>query len=224
MNGVFSEVARAWKGDTVAIIAGGASLTAEQLLCARSASIRTIAINDAHLVAPWADLLYFSDALWQAEQLKGVARAGLGLSFTAEQVAQRFREFPGPLCSLEQHFRHAPDDRLHILKRDFHHRLSPNPQYLVAGGNSAFAALNLAILAGAAKVVLLGVDAKPHGARTHWFGGRDVRTGPQAYDIYRRGFHDAQNEIKAAGVTVINASPGSAVTCFDYLPIEHALG
>jgi hypothetical protein len=73
------QVSRAWEGKTVVCIAGGPSLTKEQLELVRAArerdAVRVIVINDAYLIAPWADVLYFADARWAKWHVQGVDKS-----------------------------------------------------------------------------------------------------------------------------------------------------
>ena len=50
------KVPRAWTGETVAILATGPSLTVPDDAAVRG-RVRTIAVNDAVTIAPWADVL-----------------------------------------------------------------------------------------------------------------------------------------------------------------------
>src|SRR5690606_17577639 len=65
-NGAGAGVAvapRLWPDSTVVLIGGGPSLTAGDVGACRDRA-RVIAINDAHRLAPWADVLYSSDQRW----------------------------------------------------------------------------------------------------------------------------------------------------------------
>lgn len=218
----FSSVNRVWRGETVAIIGGGYSLTLEDIQTVRDANIRTIAVNDSYLLAPWADAMFFGDSLWQSEQLRGVARKGLGIDLTAEQVTERFKAFPGAVISIEQMIRHVPDHRLHILRSAGADGLSLEPGRISTGRNSAFMACNVAVLAGAARILLMGVDARAH-EPSHWFGHHSRREPAAAYEVYKRAFHAAARDFRIAGVHVINCSLESTISAFDKMPVHEAL-
>ena len=65
--------------------------------------------------------------------------------------------------------------------------LSLDPDKLVTGHNSGFQALNLAVLAGARRILLLGYDGKAgQDGRTHWSGGHPRPTAAGAWEQYRR--------------------------------------
>lgn len=228
----FSEVLPLWGGATVAILGGGASLTLQQIAVVhqahRTGQVLVIAVNDAYLLAPWADILYAADSLWWQWHQAGVPRPKIGLS--AAQVRERFTAFAGQRCSIQNTGLNVCDPAVHLL-RNFNfpvhgYGLSRDPKRLVTGRNSGFQALNLAVLAGATEVLLLGFDALAprNGEESHWFGEHPRPTPMAAYEEYRRAFSAAESEIRAAGVRVVNCSPGSVINSFEKQPLEQALG
>lgn len=103
--------------------------------------------------------------------------------------------------------------------------LSLDPEYLVTGSHSGWQALNVAVLAGAKTVILLGFDARePAGkAPGHWFGEHPKPTPIAAYAAYRQAFKSGAAAVKATGVRVLNCSPGSAIDAFEKTALEGAL-
>ena len=227
----FSEVSPEWEGKTAVVIATGPSLTRDQVETVRvlhlDGAVKCIAVNDAYLWADFADVQYSADSRWHEWHTKGIEKAALGLS--AADVAQRWATFKGQKCSIQSSGANIKDEAVHILRnRDhpFHgNGLSSNPQILVTGRNSGFQALNLAILAGAAKVILLGYDgrADKHTGRTHFFGEHPKATSPDAFPEFRRAFNDAEAAINQVGVKVINCSPNSYIDTFPKMELEDAL-
>jgi hypothetical protein len=122
------------------------------------------------------------------------------------------------------------DGNVHLLRnKNFPQNgtgLSLDPQYLVTGHNSGYQALNLAVLSGAKKIILLGYDGRepPQGQPTHWFGDHPRREPSAVFELYRQSFKSGAAAIKAAGVRVINCSPGSAVDAFEKMELNEALG
>jgi hypothetical protein len=209
----FSRVRRVWDGATVALLAGGPSLKSEQVELVRDRHIRTIAVNDAYLIAPFADVCYFADSEWW--------------TWHKDRIA--FRSFAGEKCSIRNTGMNVEDPAVHLL-RNAHEPihgvgLSLDPTRLVTGRNSGYQALNLAILTGAARIILLGYDARgpKEGERSHWFGDHPKPVPDLAYEQYRRAFSAAENDIKATGVRVINCSPGSEINSFEKRGIADAL-
>lgn len=121
------------------------------------------------------------------------------------------------------------DGNVHLLRnKNFPlngNGLSLDPEYLVTGRNSGYQAINLAVLAGAKMIILLGYDSSEpqRGKPTHWFGDHPRREPDNVFAIYRQSFKVGAKEIIAAGVRVINCSPGSAVDAFEKMELEQAL-
>jgi hypothetical protein len=58
-----------WPGSAFVIVAGGPSLTPEQVAACHGrtmfgSKVRMIVVNDGYRIAPWADVLYFCDCKW----------------------------------------------------------------------------------------------------------------------------------------------------------------
>jgi len=227
----YSEVLPEWQDETVVIIGGGPSLTLEQVAMVKAAhdagQVRCIAINDAYLWAPWADVHYFADLHWYADHSRGIAKPKLSL--TAVQVRTAFAAFAGERCTIEQNQgKNIEDNAVHMLRNRDHPQhgvgLSLDPSALVTGCNGGFQALNLAILAGATTAILLGFDGRPNAdGKSHWSGGHPTPTPLDIYKQYLRSFSAAQKAIAAAGVQVINCSPDSAIDSFPKMDLAQAL-
>lgn len=227
----FSEVVPEWAGATAAVLGGGPSLTVDQVEKVRQAReagrCRAVAVNDAYLWAPWADVLYAADSEWHQWNTEGRAKPLLGL--TADQVHQQFAAFSGQKCSTQNSGANIKDDAVHILRnKHFPNHgdgISLDPRALATGRNSGFQAINLAILAGAKQILLLGFDGKrgPNG-ETHFFGDHPRITPVDPfYEAMRKAFSAAERPIKEAGVSIVNCSPGSALDSFPKMSLEAAL-
>ena len=215
-EGLFSEVVPEWTGCAAVLIGGGPSLTLEQVEKVRAAHaarlVRVIAINDAYRLAPFAEVCYFADAQW----------------WNWHKDKPEFRDFAGQKCSIADSIAGIGDAAVHIMAnaagRGHSVGLSLDPTRIVTGRHSGYQALNLAILAGARTVILLGFDARePTTGPTHWFGEHATPTPLAAYAEYRRAFSAGETAIKAAGVRVLNCSPGSAIDAFEKIDLEQAL-
>ena len=226
----FSEVVREWEGGTCVILGGGPSLTFKQIEAVNKAhmlgEVRCIAVNDSYLWAPWADVCYFADGQFWQWHTDGIDKPILGLK--AEQVRNRFAAFAGEKCSISVVGNRIEDikitdDAVHILKnkRTNYQELSLDPHHLATaqGKNGGFQALNLAVLAGAKDIILLGIDGKPG----HFHGGHPKPTPDHFYEAMRKAFSCAETAIKEAGVRVLNCSPGTAVDSFPKMALEEAL-
>jgi len=226
----FSAVAPLWKGLTAVVIGGGASLTAEQFEAVgrarHTATIRVVAVNDAYLLAPWADVIYAADSHWFKWHTAGIAKPLLGLS--AEAVAHRWATFAGQKCTIQSSGGNVTDEAVHMMRnRDFPNHgqgLSLDPHFLVTGRNSGFQALNLAVLAGAKRIILIGFDGAPaKDGKEHFHGGHPRPTPREAYPLYRQAMSAAESLLIDAGVQVLNASPGTQIDSFPKVRLEDVL-
>jgi hypothetical protein len=208
----FSIIERAWEGEACVLIAGGPSLTQAQVDMVRDARVRSIAINDAYRLAPWADVNYFADAEW----------------FRWHKDKPEFKAFAGVKCSMQSAHAYIDDESVHLVRNKHFpvhgYGLSADPECLVTGRHSGFQALNMAILAGAKRVLLLGYDgqASKEGKR-HFFGDHPRIEPDSVYEMFRRSFSQAEKSIEKSGVEVINCSPGSAIDTFRKADLEETL-
>lgn len=92
------------------------------------------------------------------------------------------------------------------------------------GGNSGAQALGLAVLFGAAHVLLLGYDMSLRGNQTHWHGhhGKGLNNPrPGSLAGWAKGFEVLARELR--GVDVINCSRQTAITAFPRASLEECL-
>lgn len=225
----FSEIVLAWEGETVAILAGGPSLTAAQFAMVAAAHetkrLRCIAVNDSYLRAPYAEVMFGADAAWHAAHRAGKPKPELGLS--AEDVRARYAAFAGLRCSVQQNGGLAAD--VHVLGAGYfpiRNALTmpgAGSTELVAGRNGAHQALNLAIRAGAARVLLLGCDGGPIDGATHHHGGHGEAISAATWEAVRRSYSAAEGAIAALGVDVVNCSARSHIESFRKMELADAL-
>lgn len=205
-------VDRCWPGATVICVGTGPSLTRVDVESCRGQA-RVIAINDAHRYAPWADVLYAADANWWIAHHGVPSFAGekyMTMSPTpdGERIVipgvRRLR--PGPYRGLS-------------LKAD---RLCLG---LAGGCNSGYQAINLAVLMGAAKILLLGYDMQQDAnRRSHFFGKHPAPLcNASPYELMAKAFLDLVDPLAALGITILNCTRETALTAFERQPLEMAL-
>lgn len=197
-------VRRLWPGSTIVCIATGPSLTVEDVDVCRG-RYPVIVINDAHRLAPWADVLYSSDHRW-FEFYRGVPEFS-GLKFGVRPLTPK------------------PEWGIAVLKNTGRVGVETDPSGLRTGKNSGYAAINLAVHLGAKRVVLLGYDmGYKTGQPAHFFGEHPekLRTnvGPAAFIPF---FNAMTEPLRALGVTVVNCSRTTALRCFQRMPLHEAL-
>lgn len=202
-------VPRAWAGETVAILATGPSLTQADVDACRG--LRVIAVNDAFRLAPWADCLYATDVSWWLTHQQ-TAPLFAGPKWSVDHVtwdASRRERFP--------HVQRLANTGVTGIDTD--------PTGLRHGGNSGYAALNLAVHYGAARILLLGYDLQ-HGddGRTHFFGNHPGSLNNRSpYHQYLANFATTVAPLRALGIDVVNCSPRSALSCFPLARLHDAL-
>ena len=151
-------------------------------------------------------MLYFADAKW----------------WRWHKDKPEFAAFGGLKVSIENTGAQIEDAAVHMLRNGGQNGLSTDPEALRTGQNSGYQAINLATLAGAAAILLLGYDGKVAAdGRTHWFGDHPEREIPHVYDVYRKALRQLPPLL--GGVRVINCSPDSAVDAFEKMTLEEAL-
>jgi len=159
-------------------------------------------------MAPWADVLYFCDGYWWT----GVDGPEVREKFEGKYIITIAHGIKDPIVK--------------ILKNTSKHELATNPSELGHGTNSGFQAINLAYHFGATRIVLLGFDMKIAAKATHHHGGygapREIVSHVLKTSMLPH-FAKLAGPLQAAGVTVLNANPDSAIDCWPRLPIEFIL-
>ncbi len=203
-------------GETFAILAGGPSLKDFDPSVLKGC--RVITINDSWRISPKADYLYFCDKKWwQYHQDRNLRSLDNKISFH-ELIYKGFWVKGGP------GFNDHP--QVHSLAFCGQVGLSHCPESLRHGSNSGYAAINLAYLLGASKIILLGYDLDFSGSVTHWH--REPREQPTEF---RRTLEHSMlplfpflvDPLEEAGVKVINANPNSALLCWPRMELQEAL-
>jgi hypothetical protein len=222
------QVPRVWEGDTAYILAGGPSLTQDavnkiwqrrrddKLAGKTSGFSRVITINDSWRMAPFADVNYFCDANWWMDQV-GRNRRSVDQVFSFHDAIYRCFWVTG-----SAQFNSHP--QVHALRFTGQMGLEKAPDALRHGNNSGYQTIGIAYHYGARRIVLLGYDMQAVNGKTHWH--QEERP-----DDFRRVmresmlpmFEHLREPLLDAGVEVINATPGSALTVWPHVPLEEIL-
>lgn len=183
-----------WRGRTVAVLASGPSMSLQVATLARRAGA-AVAVNDTYRLAPWADVLYGADADWWRRNPQA-------------------RDFPGlKVCADDSLLWPEVLNLRHTGKSGF----DPDPTCIRSGGNSGYQAVHVAAQAGAARILLCGFDM----GGGHWHGA--PAPAAERFTTWIKHFATLADGLGARGVEVINCTPGSALTCFQRMPLEEAL-
>ncbi len=197
-------------GQTVFVVGGGPSLRGFDFDRLRGRSV--IAVNSAGYDAPFADVLLFNDNSW-FEANRALVDGWAGLVVTPSGHAKR-----------------AAPERLTRIAVGEHFGFSVGRSPVRAGNSSGQTAVALAIAMGAARVILLGFDMRAVDGVTHYHLDRPLYTAEhmaRAASDYASNFLPGwvgwAADARSAGCTVLNATPGSALSEFPMVEPEDVL-
>jgi len=189
----FWAVLREWEGETVFIVGGGPSVLGVDLEALRAR--RVIVINSSVYAVPWADFLYFGDWRWWNEPENRAAVAN----------------FPGRVVTTSRMVSEAKN--VLVCRKTNPPGLARERDSLMQKWTSLTAATNLAahLIGPGGTIVWLGIDGKaaPDGRTWHH---KPHRWAPkkECYDRHRADLATMVEPLRAMGITLWNASPGSA--------------
>jgi hypothetical protein len=163
-----------------------------------------VAVSDAYRVLPFADVLYSCDRKWW-DYHKGCP------DFAGEKWSSHAAD-NDKLATAEKY-------NLKLVAGQCGDRFSFDPGVITYGGNSGFQAVNLALLMGARHIVLVGFDMRG----SHFFGKHpEPLRNTSNYVNFIAAFKRAEKKLPA-DIEIINATPGSALTCFKRQTLDDAL-
>lgn len=110
------------------------------------------------------------------------------------------------------------DPAVHMLRNGGPDKLSIDNSTVCTGRNSGYQTINLAVLAGARRIVLFGYDGRVGaGGRTHFHDGHPDKTHG---GLYAQNFRSMVEPLAKLGVEIVNCSPGSAIDAFPRVPLD----
>lgn len=195
-----------WSGQTCAIVAGGSSVKRHEMPLLQD-KVRVIAVNNAYLLAPWADVLYVADRMWWNEY--SAAKEFDGIKVTPHE-------------SVAKNFDCKKVEVLSCTERDAHSLVFARLGIIAHGGNSGHQALNLAVQFGAKKILLLGYDF----CGDHWHGDhRQPLKNPRqaAMDKWAERLDALAPLLSSEGTEVINCSKTSKLRNYPKQELRSAL-
>lgn len=198
---------RDWEGQTVVVIGNGPSLLDIDPADIARVPARKVVANGGYKRFPWATALMCSDRHWLAANADLSGFKGAEIIVTQpDSVARR-------------------DYRMVFLRRAFIER-RPNTDpfedagLLVEGHNSTSTNISMAVIRGAARIVLLGIDLAPgpNGRRRIYDEStEDLARAKVRYDKQVAHLKIQSTYVKKHGVEVLNASPRSALSCYPFV-------
>lgn len=191
-----------WPGETAYIVAGGPSAGTQPLHLLADRLV--IAVNCSWAAVPRAQYLFFGDSRWWQAYRRELLQWFHGCIVTCSDI------------------RH---ERVLRLRKLMPPQLASDPSSVTMRRTSLSGAISLAIHLGARRLVLLGADGKPSadGAMHH----HAPHPWPQRRGCWKEQTDELvalSSRIADRGITVVNASPGSALKCWPVVTLEQAIG
>jgi hypothetical protein len=191
------------------VAAPGPSLDANVAAEVRATGWPVLVCQDAWRLMPWADKLYGCDARWW-------------------NFNNGVQDFKGEKWSTHDPHQHANDKSaeaekygIKLVKGAAGSTFSMDPGLIHYGSNSGFQSINLAILLGSPYIVLVGFNMSHKDGKSHFFGHHS----PPLYqnDCYENFCHEFDKAAAATDITIINATPDTALTAFPCMSLELAI-
>lgn len=188
---------------TAICIASGPSLTQADVDFCRGKG-KVYVVKECRHLAPWADVLYAADHDWW-EREKGCP------DFAGEKWT---------VCE-EGDEKKAIKYGINYKYFQSQAKWSFDQSWLATGGNSGFQIINLAVLQGASRVILLGYDmGHAFNKPKHWWTGKYQR--PIRSSNYKEFIEWFNRAAPVIPVPVINCTRNTALNCFVRLPLAEA--
>lgn len=199
-----------WIGEPVFIICGGVSVETQDLALLHGR--RVIVINSSFARYPEADILFFGDARWWRWNSEKIGLFGGRIATSSGILHPRVDNLKN------SRRRGTPEPPI---------ALSVDPAAVPVRRTSVTGAVNLArhLNGGAAPIVTIGLDgqAAPDG-RTHHHPPHPEKQKPGCWNEQRLDLAQFATSLRAVGVTLYNASPGSALAdLWQTMSLEHAI-
>lgn len=188
------------------ILASGPSLTQAQIDYALATGHHVMAINATYQKAPTANTLYCGDFLTWKEYIADMRRVFKGEMWSQDSTS----------CA-----RWPEIKRVRAANRD---GLGKNG-LVHLNGNSGFQAINLLYAWGYKRIVLLGMDMKL-GLKGEKHHHEDHPKPLVQALVFTEWLHKSARlaiDLKNEGVEVLNATPGSALTCWPMVKLEEVV-
>jgi hypothetical protein len=203
-----------WQGEPCIVAAPGPSLTPDVVARVRKARWfdrwRVVAVQDAYRLMPWADALYGCDPRWW-----NIHKDCNG--FAGEKWSTHENDDANNKTAQAEAF------GIRIVKGEQSSEFSFDPGVISYGKNSGFQAINLALLKGCRRIVLVGFDMRSIKGQSHFFGDHPPGVnGRTDYEMFIPAFTWASKQMPK-DVRIVNATPDSALTCFKMRSLEDAL-
>lgn len=197
-----------YEGQTVFLLGGGPTLTDLNLKAIVGRPV--IGVNLAYTLGCWVVMTFFADAKfywWNRDALQAYKGRKVTLNRIAKNNAVTTENEPNLL----------------FMREGKSGRLYSDPDILAWNRSSGAAAINLAVHTGARNIVLLGYDMRRVYDRKNWMPHVQEKTNQNPYEYMLGTLKGLASSAVEMGVRIINATPGSAIDCFEKMDYSEAV-
>lgn len=192
-----------WRGMRCFVLGSGPSIAYSGVDRIRGAKV--IAVNCSVRLAPFADVLFFSDTHWFV------------------RFRREVETFTGMIVTVSEKAASAMPGRARLVSAEYAKGFPPAGSAFIREGKcSGQRAISLAVALGARRIVLLGFDMREIEGETHFHD--EYRNDLSRYrEHFLPDFTGWNCDAQARGVTIVNATPGSALTEFPVSTVDEEL-
>lgn len=196
-----------YTGEAAVLFATGPSLNKKDIDLVKKyhseGIVKAFGCNDSYRVVSFLDVLYACDGRWwdyHYDKVKATCKADL---WTQELYTRK---------------KHKD---INYTPGKFAQGVSLNPNIIHYGSNSGFQLLNIALLMGVRKFLLVGYNMGVNG-NTHFFGMHpaECSKGPSPWPKFIQAFKTIQPKVRN---NIINCTEPSGLTFLKYMDLEEAL-
>lgn len=201
-------IPRCWEGQDAFVIAGGTSVTDEQLEIARTRG-NVIAVNSAYQFAPFADYLFFADLRWWS------------MEFHSDHG--KLHDFKGRVVSTSAKAKGR--DILRLRRISPPPGIAPEQNTVILRRTSLHPAIEMAYKMGAARIFLIGADNRDgENGRTHRHEEYPWVRKPQTWNVKLDDLNHLASALADTSCRVFNCSPISTLKYWPKVDLKEVLG
>jgi hypothetical protein len=199
-----------FKNKDVFIVGGGSSLSGFNFNLLKDKCV--IAINRSFLHVPFAQVLYFSDYrfyMWATGKIGG-----------DKELIDGYMKYNGLIYSIAPKIK---DPKVKLLRNTGKTGFDTTNGNLKHGGNSGYAAINLAYHLGAKRIILMGYDMKIINGKFHFHKGYLSKQNQNIYKRFIEPYKYIADIADQLNLRIFNTSMNSDLSYFKKLKIENFL-
>ena len=168
---------------------------------------RCIAVNNSYQIAPWSEVIWFSDKKWW------------------DWHKEKLMNVPMKISTCCEHREVLKYSHLSFYRRDLKQRygISKREGFISWNGSSGAAAINLAYHMGAKTVVLLGFDMRRVEGEKNWHSDHRENPNGNPFSRHLKAFPYIKKDALDLDLSILNATPDSAIASFPFVSLEDLL-